>query len=245
MKNQIKSFAALIITAMFLISCAGTTTAVSKRNLSVENKMSASVFLDPLPPSDRTIYVQARNTTDQSGFNIEDKLIGALRAKGYLIENDPTKANYVLQVNVLSVGEADKQTREEMVASGYGGAISGAALGAGVGALASGHSSAVVGGALAGAAAGMLVDASIKDVTYSVITDVQISERSSAAVSETTSSELKQGTSSTTSTSSSSKSDWQRYQTRVISSANKANLKLERAVPELAEGITHTVAGIF
>ncbi len=244
-KQHIKSVIALLFTGIFLISCAGTTTAISKRNLSTENKMSASVFLDPLPPSERTIYIQARNTTDQSGFNIEDKLIGALRAKGYLIENDPTRANYVLQVNVLSVGEANAQTRDEMVSSGFGGALTGAAVGAGTGALTSGHSDAIIGGALAGAAVGMLVDASIKDVTYSVITDVQISERSSAKVSQTTSSELKQGTSGSTTTSSNSETDWQRYQTRVISSANKANLKMDKAVPVLADGITHTVAGIF
>jgi hypothetical protein len=245
MKQTIKSAVALLLTTIFLISCAGTTTAISKRNMSVENKMSASVFLEPLPPSERTIYVQARNTTDQAGFNIEEKLIGALRAKGYLIENDPTRANYVLQVNVLSVGEANPESREEMVSSGYGGAISGGAVGAATGALASGHSDAVVGGALAGAAAGVLINSAIKDVTYSVVTDVQISERASSIVSETSSSELKQGTSGSSTTTSTSKSDWKRYQTRVVSSANKANLKLDRAVPPLADGIATTVAGIF
>ncbi len=246
MKQTIKSVLTLLVAGIFLVNCAGTTTAVSKRNLTVENKMSSTVFLEPAQLAQRTVYIQARNTTDQPGLNIEDKLISALRAKGYMIENDPTQAHYVLQVNVLSVGETDPETRDQMVESGFGGALAGGAVGAGVGALAGGgHSSAIIGGALAGAAIGTLVNASIKDVTYTTITDVQISERTSDTVSETTTGEFKQGTSSTTTTSSSSSTNWKRYQTRVVSSANKANLKVDQAIPELATGITNTVAGVF
>jgi outer membrane lipoprotein SlyB len=150
-----------------------------------------------------------------------------------------------LQANVLSVGQIDKQTREQMIESGYGGGIVGGALGAGTGVLVSGHPDAVVGGALAGAALGMLIDASIKDVTYAITTDVQISERTKNTVHTRRESTLAQGSSSNIQVKSSGTDHWNRYQTRVISTANKANLKLDQALPDLTEGMSRSIAGIF
>jgi hypothetical protein len=39
--------------------------------------------------------------------------------------------------------------------------------------------------------------------------------------------------------------DWKRYQTRVMSSANRLNLDFEDAAPELVAGLTQAIAGIF
>jgi Enterobacterial TraT complement resistance protein len=39
--------------------------------------------------------------------------------------------------------------------------------------------------------------------------------------------------------------DWKRYQTRVQSTASKANLEFEEAAPELTSGLTRSIAGIF
>ena len=39
--------------------------------------------------------------------------------------------------------------------------------------------------------------------------------------------------------------DWKRYQTRVMSSANRVNLDFEDAAPELVAGLTQAIAGIF
>ena len=39
--------------------------------------------------------------------------------------------------------------------------------------------------------------------------------------------------------------DWKRYQTRVMSSANRVNLDFEDAAPDLVAGLTQAIAGIF
>ena len=39
--------------------------------------------------------------------------------------------------------------------------------------------------------------------------------------------------------------DWKRYQTRIMSSANQANLDFEDAAPQLVAGLTRAIAGIF
>ena len=53
-----------------LSGCAATSTAVAKRNLDVQTKMSDTIFLDPVTPDERTVYVDVRNTSDQPGLDI-------------------------------------------------------------------------------------------------------------------------------------------------------------------------------
>lgn len=240
-----KKTVVLFLMIMLCTGCAGTTTAVSKRKLDVENKMSSTIFLEPVSEEARTVYVQVRNTSDHSGLDLQQQVVSALRMKGYQVVSDPKKAHYLLQANVLSVGQIDKQTRQQMIESGFGGGIVGGALGAGTGVLVSGHKDAVVGGALAGAALGMLIDATIKDVTYGITTDVQISERTKNTVNRRNDATLAQGTSGNIQVSSSSTDHWNRYQTRIISTANKANLRLDQALPELTDGMSRSIAGIF
>lgn len=237
-------FIMTFFSAIILAGCA-TATAVQKTNLDVETKMSSSIFLEPSAPEDKTIYVQVRNTSDNPAFNIENNIVQALRARGYLVTNDPSKANYMLQANILSVGETNKRTRDQLMTEGFGSAAIGGAVGAGIGALASGHSDALIGGALAGAALGTILNASFKDVTYSVVTDVQVSQRMNKGVTSKTTTTLAQGDSSKVSSSVTKKSEWDRYQTRVVSTANKANLKIEEATPQLVDGLSLAVAGIF
>lgn len=240
-----KKTVVLFLMMLMCVGCAGTTTAVSKRKLDVENKMSSTIFLEPVPETSRTVYVQVRNTSDHSGLDLQNQVVSALRMKGYQVVNDPKKAHYWLQANVLSVGQIDKQSREQMIESGFGGGIVGGALGAGTGVLVSGHKDAVIGGALAGAALGMLIDATIKDVTYGITTDVQISERTKNTVRTRNDSTLNQGTSGSIHVSSSGTDHWNRYQTRIISTANKANLRLDQALPDLTDGMSRSIAGIF
>jgi hypothetical protein len=246
MKQWVKC---LIVAAMSLTlaNCVGTTTAISKRDLATENKMSNTVFLEPTAAENQTVYVQVRNTTDVPALNVEESVKTSLRMKGYQIVSDPKKAQYMLQANVLSAGQIDPETRDDVLASGYGGALSGGVVGAGTAAVFGGQQSAVIGGALVGAAIGMLVDASIKDVTYGVTTDIQLSEKTSngSVVTKTSQGKLKQGSDTTIQTNQQTKDNWQRYQTRVVSTANKANLKWDEAAPALADGLSKTIAGIF
>jgi predicted nucleic acid-binding protein len=87
----------------------------------------------------------------------------------------------------------------------------------------------------------------IEDVLFTAITDVQISERvgNSIVVKEKTKSKLKQGTNGVKELTSTEKIEWKRYQTRVVSTANKVNLKFDKAAPELIRGLTQSITGIF
>ena len=90
-------------------------------------------------------------------------------------------------------------------------------------------------------------DAFVQDVTYSIITDVQISERAGEGVmvTERMTQDLTQGRSGGSVLSSTEVHDWKRYQTRVMSSANRVNLDFEDAAPDLVAGLTLAIAGIF
>lgn len=247
--SRLLGIGVLFISLNLLIGCTATHTAINKRNLDVQTKMSSTVFLDPVCTNKRTIFVQLRNTSDKQELDIECPVMAALQAKGYTIVSDPEQAQYLLQANVLQVGKSDLRAAEHALMGGFGSALVGAAAGAAVGSLVQpedSHKAAVAGG-LVGAAVATVADAMIQDVVYSVIADVQISERAGNAmeVKEKSKSKLVQGTSGYKEITSTQKIRWNRYQTRVVSTANKVNLKFEKAAPLLVQGLSRSVAGIF
>lgn len=75
----------------------------------------------------------------------------------------------------------------------------------------------------------------------------QFSERMEGGKTAKVTSEhkLAQGTSGAATVSTSGASDRQRYQTRVLSSANKVNLEFAEAEPELIKGLTTAISGMF
>lgn len=239
-----------VASTLVLSGCAATHVAISKRDLDVQTKMSATIFLDPVSADKRSVYVQVRNTSDQQGFDMEPVVVGAIRAKGYQIVNDPDQATYVLQANVLQVGKIDPSAAEAALRAGYGGAggaMSGALAGAAAGGLTSPSGRGALAGALIGGAINLVANAAVKDVYYSVTTDIQIKERNRNGKTTTiqTESRLQQGTSGGTQTNYSDTTDWRAYQTRIVSTANKMNLELAEALPVLREGISRSVAGLF
>jgi hypothetical protein len=160
---------ALILFAgcVLLSACAATTTAISKRDLDVQTRMSDSIFLDPLPPARRTIFVQVRNTSDKEDFAIEDQVKAAVSERGYQLVDDPDRAHYLLQANVLQAGKSSVTAAEEAFGSGFGGALFGGAVGAVGTRAATSNTGAVIGGGLIGAAAEAVAGSFIQDVTYS------------------------------------------------------------------------------
>ena len=134
-------------------------------------------------------------------------------------------------------------------------AIGAAALGAAGGAAGYGLGHAGLGvndalgtvvGALAGAAISTVADSYIQDTTYTLVTDIQISERfPGTVISQSEQANLQQGTSGSISQSSSDTTDAKRYRTRVVSTANQANLSWPDAEPQLVAGLTRSISGIF
>lgn len=240
-----------ILAAVALGGCAAGYTAVAKRNLDVQTRMTDSVFLEPVTPSARTVYVEVRNSSDRPDLDIASMVRQQIAAKGYRVVDDPDHANYLLQANVLQAGRTSETAIESAYGGGFGGTLLGGAAGGAAGyalGRAGGGNDVLlgVGGALAGAAVETFAGAWVQDVTYSIVTDLQISERSrDGIVSETVSGQLSQGKGTTTSQSSSRTTDLRRYRTRVVSSANKVNLAWEEAAPQLVAGLSRSVAGIF
>jgi hypothetical protein len=230
-----------------LAACAATTTAISKRNLDVQTKMTESIFLDPVPADRRTVFVQVRNTSDKPDFDLEPAVRAAVESRGYRVVDDPTEAHYLLQANVLQAGRSSDGAAEDTFAGGFGSMVLGGAAGAGAGRVLSENTGVIVGGALAGAAISAVADAFVQDVTYSIISDVQISERAAegVVVTESARQDLSQGTSGSRVLSSTETTEWKRYRTRVMSKANKVNLEFEEAAPDLVAGLTRSIAGIF
>jgi len=240
----------LIGALTYLVGCGATHTVINKRHLDVQTKMSATIFLDPVSSDKRTVFLQIRNTTDKAELDLESTIASAMEEKGYKIVRAPEEAHYLLQANLLQVGRMDLRAAERALDQGFGAALGGGIAGAAAGSLASsrdheGHGM-VVGG-LVGVAVATVADAMVQDVAYSVIADVQISERiaNSVSVKEKTRSTLKQGTGGVREVTSTEKIDWKRYQTRVVSVANRVNLKFEKAAPELMKGLTRSIVGAF
>jgi hypothetical protein len=148
-------------------ACAATTTALSKSELDVQTRMSDSIFLDPLPPARRTVFVQVKNTSDKEDFTIEDGVKAAIQERGYRLVDDPDRAHYMLQANVLQAGKSSATAAEEAFSSGFGGALFGAAVGAVATRAATKDTGSIIGGGLIGAAVESAAGAFVKDVTYS------------------------------------------------------------------------------
>jgi len=243
----------VMIFSLILSGCAAVHTSIAKKDLDVQTKMSDTIFLDPVEPSQKTVYLNIRNTSDKTNFDITTTVARALEGRGYLITNNPREAHYWLQVNILSVDKASPTAAEAALRAGYGGlgsAALGAAVGTATGAAIDGWSGAGIGG-LAGAAAfglaSTLADAAVKDVTYMAITDVEIAERAEEGVivREDRQQDAKQGVGGARRQSSTKVSEMNKYRTRVVSTANKANLQYEEAEIELTNGLARSISGLF
>ena len=130
-RKAAKLFVLIAVLALVaaLAGCAATYTGIRYKDLQVQNKMSASIFLDPVPPEQRTVFIQVRNTSDKP-FDLQQDVAAMVAAKGYQIVQDPNRAHYWLQANVLQVGEMDASALETAGMAGFGGPLAGAAAGA-------------------------------------------------------------------------------------------------------------------
>ena len=238
---------ASLTSCLVLAACAAATTAISKRELDVQTRMSDSIFLEPLAPARRTVFIQVKNTSDQTDFDIEQDVKAAILERGYQLVDNPERAHYMLQANVLQAGKSSVTAAEDAFASGFGGALFGAAVGAVGARAATKDTGSIIGGGLIGAAVESAAGAFVQDVTYSAITDIQVSERAAdgEVVTETFEQDVGQGSSGSRIVRANGTSSWKRYRTRVMSIANQANLEFQDAAPQLVAGLTRSIAGVF
>ncbi|MFQ5875582.1 MAG: complement resistance protein TraT [Dehalococcoidia bacterium] len=237
----------MVFMVIALTACAATVTALKHKDLEVQTKMSETIFLDPVPPEKRTVWVGTKNTSDK---DVDLSPLRALiAAKGYRVVEDANSAHYLLQVNVLFVGKASEAAIDQSLRHGFGGPL----VGMGAGALAGAAIKRTPGGAYAGAAVGgilgygaeIISGSLVKAVTYTVITDLQLSERSDIPVSQQQTATLTQGTQTRVYQQVAEKTHWKRYRSRVASTATKVNLAFSEAKPVLVERLLKSLAGIL
>lgn len=230
----------LLAVSLTLTGCMAGSSVIYDHNLDVKSKMSNSIFLDPVPNNQKTIYLETHNTSDQQNIDVRTPLTADLQAKGYRLVNDASQAHYVLQVNVLSAGEYKPSGANKMA----DGMITGGGVGLGTAALVHNDTGGLVTGALAGAAAGMILDSAFQTISYHLVTDVQVATRSSTPVKATSKQNLV-GSSTINTNTSQITSNWNKSQTQITSVATKTNLKFETAAPQLAQAMAQSIAGIF
>lgn len=232
---------------LLLTGCAATQIALEKKDLKVETKMSETIFLDIENEPEKTIYIDIKNTSDKD-INIVPFVVQELQNRGYDVKTSPKDAYYILQGNILYVGKADPSALREATLSGFGGPLAGLAAGGLIGGAAGGGKGAAYGmgiGAVVGGVAEHVAGSLVKDVTFTIVTDLMISEKSKEIVDQTVKSDLQQGSGSKIIQTSQQTTTRKKYQTRVVSTANKVNLKLEEAINPLIQTLSKAIAGVF
>ncbi|EHW2688277.1 complement resistance protein TraT [Escherichia coli] len=197
------------------------------------------------PASERTVFLQIKNTSDKDMSGLQGKIADAVKARGYQIMTSPDKAYYWIQANVLKADKMDLRESQGWLSRGYEGAAVGAALGGGITAYNTGSAGTTLGVGLATGLIGMAADAMVEDINYTMITDVQIAERTRTSVRTDNVAALRQGTSGSKIQTSTETGNQHKYQTRVVSSAHQVNLKFEEAKPHLEDQLAKSIANIL
>lgn len=235
------------VVAIVFSGCSAMNTAVKKRNLEVQTKMSETVFLEPVSSEEKIVYFDFRNTSDQE-VNVKDAIASEFINRGYKITTNPKEAKYMLQGNILKIGKSDLRESQSFLGSSFGSTLTGAGAGAAAGYAVGGNNQQALGLGLAGAAVGFLADAMVEDIVYIMVTDLQIRERplDGEIVTQTQQANLAQGSSTNVNQDiKGGKIEWKTYRTRIVSTANKMNLSFDEARPTLEIALSRSVSGIF
>ncbi len=181
----------------------------------IKTKMTSTIFLNPVAPDKRVIYVEGHNTSSAQNVNFMPILQQALFAQGYRLTRDPSQAEFTLQYNLRYVGKETKShTATGALAGGFGGAIlEGAAGGSGIQAARAG---------IIGVGIGALVGYMMSENNYMMVVDIQVRQR--------------QGPGS---------DNWQTWKDRVATEAAGHHLSFDYAKPAMVQNTAHSIAGIF
>lgn len=233
-----------LISSFVAAGCAGTREAIESRELETSVKMSDTIFLEPVEPENKIIWIHVRNTSDRQDMDpqrLQDIIAGKLEARGYKITDSPKRAYYRLQANILFADHERKGlTQDGMLLGGFSGGI----LGSQIGGDQSAKLAAGVVGAVAGAVIGGIVGSKYHVDKYMLVVDLQISEKTGGNVETTSTADSNQGSVKKTQTTTGG-SNYLKYQTRMIGSAKKTNLKWSEASPVLFGKFASSLAGIF
>ena len=203
------------------------------------------------PSSQKTVFIQARNSSDNQEVSFHD-LGSRLLAKGYEVVQDHSAAHYIVLANIVYCNITKPEMPvESIVASGYGGGF-GSSMMSGLHGLTSMASMAGPQGMLVGTAAdmglsaiegigsavGSLFSSSSStpkmpdDVNYACVADIQITEQGTTASATVP---PKSGTGQQSGV----------YQTRLAADVHQKKLDEAEATPLLQQKLSAAVAGNF
>lgn len=243
--------AILVFTCVAVLSgCAATQLALGKKDLVVNTKMSEAIFVREVPKNQRSIYVKVRSAVaDFPKREFRDIVKAAVKdpEEGYTITDNPDTATYHLNIFVTNMEEASLTAAQSALGQGYSrrsGIAAGAAAGAVIG---GGGGKNMVGGALLGGITSTVANALVKDITFMLVTDIRITHKFRDGVygRKDTKATLRQGTGGTSKQTVSQVTDALEQTTRVVTTANKANLKLEEARAEMFRKHSYAISGFF
>lgn len=263
-KGVVKMFVAMGILAILatISGCASGMKAFDNRELKAGVKMSDSIMLNPETLADnRTVFIRYTNTSGSNDIELQRLLTEKIRGKGYTVVNNPKEAGYFITANLLYMGnQKDGVTAESMLASGFGGGLVGAAIGA--------HNShragSIVGAGLAGAAVGAASEAivgsmfKVEQILGTV--DLQVMEPvkggveysqtnsgpSSTEVSAASLANMKlEKGSAETKTYTGLKSNRIEHKTRLVAFAQQTNMDEAQVIRMLSDQLASQISGIF
>ena len=248
-----KCFRGLVIGGAIasLSGCAAVSTSIAKRNLDVQTKISTAIFVDPVKSSKRLVYVDIRSGVmefDRRALRaaVRDELNA--NENGYRMTDDPDQAQYQMNIFVISLEKASPTAAEKALHDGYRGDVSvGAAAGAVYGAEHGHTGSSAMGMGILGALGATAANAFVQDVTYMLIADVQIKEktRKGVFVRKDTKVSAKVSDAGTSTQTVSEVSKLKEYRTRIVTTAEKANLDLAEAQPVMFKKTAYAMSGFF
>jgi len=232
----------LVAATIQLVGCA----AIEHRNLKVEAKMSNTIFLDAETLAERKpVFVRTTNTSDVQDIDFNTMLKSKLASKGYSVTTNPKEAGYLIQANVLYMGQQkDSYTYAGALAGGYGGTVGGVMLASGSGL--GGKMLAGGAGALIAGAAGAVVGSLVHVDSWMGVCDVQIKEAAApGSVVGKVKSRIEQGSGTTVETEQAVRTDKQEYRTRIAVQAVQTNINANEASSTIAERLASQIAGMF
>lgn len=247
LRNMIGTVAVMTL----LGGCAASQVALSKKDLDVQARTSTAIFVDQVSREKRTVYLDIKSGVmefDRRKFKqFVINQFTQFNDNGYKIIDDPDAAQFQMVVYVLNLEKASPTAAEAALHKGYmGGAV---ATGAIIGGMSNNNNplmGAAAGGLLMGVG-GFMADNLVKDVTYMLVSDVQIKEKAAQGVIGKKDSKVDtkisdSGSSQQTFSEAINKKE---YRTRIVTTANQVNLKLEEAEELMFKKTAYAMAGFF
>lgn len=246
-------FRFFLVAALIVVisGCAAVQTSIAKRKLDIQTRISTAVFVDAVPREKRTVYAEVRSGVmefDRNAFLSSVRAEFASNPNGYTLTDNPDKAQYHMSVFVTKLEKASPTAAEQALKQGYRGDVgAGAALGATMGSERGGSASSTVGGGILGALATTAANAYVQDVTFLLVADVQIKEKThkGVIVRKDTQISSKVSDAGTSTQRVSEATNRKEYRTRIVTTANKANLELVEAQPLMFKKTAYAMSSFF